>query len=86
MDEGSFGNYSMIWGLERGKISIDDIYCMRASKIKKAFPLRDFERKWKRHMGKAKDLLSHTNSFDIGIFLESVRDIRRMYEAASGTM
>ena len=86
MDEGSFGNYSMIWGLEKGRISVDDIYCMRASKIKKAFPLRIFEKKWKHHMGKAKELLSCTSSFDIDTFLESVRDIRRMYEAASGTM
>jgi hypothetical protein len=86
MEEGSFGNYSMIWGLEKERISIDDIYHMRASKIKKAFPLRDFEKKWKRHLGRARDLLSGTNSFDIDTFLESVRDIRRMYEAAHGTM
>lgn len=85
-DEGSFGNYSMIWGLEKGRISVDDVYQMRASKIKKAFPLRDFERKWKRHMGKARELLLPTNSFDINAFLDSVYAIRRMYETASGQM
>ncbi|MFQ5909509.1 MAG: hypothetical protein ACE5IJ_02170 [Thermoplasmata archaeon] len=86
MDEGSFGNYSMIWGLEKGRISIDDVYQMRASKIRKAFPLRDFEKKWKRHMGMARELLSRTNSFDVNDFLESVLAIRKMYEVASGRM
>lgn len=86
IDERSFGNYSMIFGLEKRRISVDDVYQMRASKIKKAFPLRDFERKWRRHMGKARDMLSRTSSFDVDVFLRSVEDIRRMYEASCGQM
>jgi hypothetical protein len=79
---GSFRDYLVIRGMDSTGTSVDSVYRIRAFKVEKTYPLRDFEGNWEHHIEEAKDLLSRTDSFDIDTFVETFCKIRKLYEVA----